>query len=403
MTARRVTRVAVVLASLTMAATAGAARASAQTADHLFDDRTLHDLRLYIHERDLDALRVHFDASMFFPVDVVWGGVRVTTAGVRSRGLASRNAAKPALLLDFDRYRSGQTFLGLTELALDNLVTDPSSLREAAAMALFRGLAQPAPREAFTRLYINDAYQGVYAIVESIDAAFLARSGYDPASYLFEKVYVGRFYGEERGSLKAYAQLFEARAREVESDSVLYGPIRELFEEVNHGSGGSWRGRVGRYLDLDQFVTHVAIEMFLAEEDGVLGFAGMANFYMHRSGAGPHRLIPWDKDRTFDSIAFPIFTRASENALFKRAMTHEDLRARYLDVLEQCARAAADGGWLETEIRRLAGIVSPAIREDPLKPYSNEQHDAAVAFLIEFARQRSRSVLEQVAAARAAR
>ena len=402
MTARRVTRVAVLLASLTVAATAGAARASAQTADHLFDDRTLHDLRLYIHERDLDALRVHFDASMFFPVDVVWGGVRVTTAGVRSRGLASRNAAKPALLLDFDRYRSGQTFLGLTELALDNLVTDPSSVREAAAMALFRRLAQPAPREAFTRLYINDVYQGVYAIVEAIDAAFLGRSGYDPAGYLFEKVYVGRFYGEER-SLKAYAQLFEARTRELESDSVLYGPIQELFEEVNHGSGPGWRDGVGRYLDLDQFVTHVAIEMFLAEEDGVLGFAGMANFYMHRSGGGPHRLIPWDKDQAFDSIAFPIFTRASENALFRGAMTHPDLRARYLDVLEQCARAAADGGWLETEIRRLAGIVSPAIREDPVKPYSNEQHDTAVAFLIEFARQRSRSVLEQVAAARAGR
>ena len=401
MALRRVRRVVLILACLTVAGAAGAAPASAQTADQLFDDRTLHDLRVYIHARDLEALRAHYDASMFFPVDVVWGGVRVTTAGVRSRGLASRNATKPALLLKFDRYVRGQTFLGLTELALDNLVTDASSLRESVAMSFFRRLAHPAPREAFSRLYINDVYQGVYALIESINPQFLVRSGYDPEGYLFEKVYAGPFRGEDR-SIAAYAQLFEARTRQLESDSVLYGPIRDLFEEVNRGSGRAWRDSVARYVDLDQFVTHVAVETFLADEDGVLGFAGMANFYLYRAGAGAHRLIPWDKDRTFEAIDFPIFKRASENALFKRAITFEDLRTQYLNVLEQCARAA-DGGWLEGEIRRLASLVSPAIREDPVKPYSNDQHDAAVAFVIEFARQRPRSILEQVAAARAGR
>jgi len=174
-------------------------------------------------------------------------------------------------------------------------------------------------------------------------------------------------------------------------------------DDVNRGSGRAWRDSVARNLDLDQFVTYVAIETFLAEEDGVLGFAGMANFYLHRSGAGPHRFIPWDKDRTFEGIDFGIFNRAAENLLFRRAIAFEDLRARYLNVLEQCARAAAEGAWLEGEIRRLAAVVSPAIREDPVKPYSNEQHDATVAFLIEFARQRPRSVLEQVTAARAGR
>jgi len=180
-----VRRVVLILACLTVAGAAGAAPASAQTADQLFEDRTLHDLRVYINGRDLEALRTHYDASMFFPVDVVWGGVRVTTAGVRSRGLASRNATKPALLLKFDRYVRGQTFLGLTELALDNLVTDASSLRESVAMSFFRRLAHPAPREAFSRLYINDVYQGVYALIESINPQFLVRSGYDPEGYLF--------------------------------------------------------------------------------------------------------------------------------------------------------------------------------------------------------------------------
>lgn len=375
----------------------------AQTAEQLFDDRVVHDLRLYMHERDLEALRVHYDASMFFPVDVVWRDVRVTTAGVRSRGLASRNAAKPALLLDFNRYIGGQTFLGLSELALDNLVTDPSALREIVAMEFFRRMGQPASREAFARLYINDAFQGVYGVVESVDRQFLARSGYDPDGYLFEKVYAGPFRGEDRGSMRVYAQLFEARTRQLESDSVLYGPIRELFEEVNEASGNAWRQSVARYLDLEQFVTYVAVETFLAEDDGVLGFAGMANFYLHRSGGVPHRLIPWDKDSTFERADSPIFHRASENAVFKRAIVLDDLRTRYLDALDECARAAAEGGWLEAEISRLASLVSVAIREDRVKPYSDEQHDAAVAYLVEFARQRPGFVVQQVMTARAGR
>ena len=36
-----------------------------------------------------------------------------------------------------------------------------------------------------------------------------------------------------------------------------------------------------------------------------------------------------------------------------RALRFSDLRALYLDVLEQCARAAAQDRWLETEIYQM--------------------------------------------------
>ena len=398
----RPAHLAFVMAVLAIAGTPGAGRAFAQTAEDLFDDRTLHDVRLFIHPRDLEALRAHYDANMYYPVDVVWRGLRVTTAGVRVRGLASRTATKPALLLDFDRYVRDQSFLGLTELALDNLVTDPSAIRETVSMTLFKRVGLPAPRESFTRLYINDVYHGVYAVVEAVNPHFLVRAGLNADGYLFEKVYAGTFHGERR-SFAAYTDLFEARSREHESDSVLYGPIRELFEEVNEKVDNVWSDHVSHYLDLEQFMTYVAVETFLSEKDGVLGFAGMANFYLYRPAGGAHRLIPWDKDSSFDRIDSPILLRADENELFRRAITVDDLRARYLDVLEQCARTAALGGWLEDEIARLAAVVSGAVRDDPVKPYTNDQHDAAVASLIQFARQRPAFVLGAVGAARASR
>ena len=43
-------------------------------------------------------------------------------------------------------------------------------------MAFFERMGEPAPRQSFCRLYINNVYHGVYAIVESVDSDFLART-----------------------------------------------------------------------------------------------------------------------------------------------------------------------------------------------------------------------------------
>ena len=109
------------------------------------------------------------------------------------------------------------------------------------------------------------------------------------------------FHGEDLGDdLTAYRTVFEPRNHETEAESVLYAPIRTLFGKVNRPVDSLWRERTDRYIDLRQFVTHVAIETFLSESDGVLGYAGMTNFYVYRaSGTDRHRLIVWDKDQTF--------------------------------------------------------------------------------------------------------
>jgi spore coat protein CotH len=379
----------------------GTATAS-PTLDDLFADNVVPDVRLSINERDLRELRDRYLENAYFPADFEWRGERVRNVGVRSRGLASRSATKLGLRIDFNRYSTGQRFLGLASLVLDNLVTDPALIRERVSMQLFSRLGQPAPREAFARVFINDAYEGIFAIVEPVDGDFLARVAGEKSGYLFERRFLQSYYGEDLGEdPAAYRTVFEPRTHELDADTVLYSPIRELFREVNQPVDTVWRERVGRYVDLRQFVTHVAIETFLSESDGILGFAGMANFYLYRGPVGDqHRLIVWDKDRTFAAIDSPILLRADENRLFSRALAFSDLRSLYLDVLEQCARLAATDGWLEGEIARLAALVDSAAREDRRKPHDDEARLRDVEFLRQFARQRPQFVLQDVAQAR---
>lgn len=383
---------------------AGAEVAAAQSADDLFDRETLHELRLFIHSSDLQHLRERYGEDTYYPADLYWQHVRVRNVGVRSRGMGSRSAVKPGLKIDFNRYSTRQEFLGLESLVLDNLLQDPALVREYVAMAFFRRLGEPSPRESFARLYINDMYQGLYAIVEPVNADFLSRTLGESTGYLFERTFVMPYYGEDLGpDATAYATVFAPRNHEREPPAMLYSSIRDLFYEVNQPPDTVWRGRVERYLDLEQLVTHVAIETFLSELDGVLGFAGMTNFYLYRrAGTERHRLLVWDKDRTFTQGDSPILLRAEENVLFTRALAFDDLRALYLSVLERCARSAVEGNWLEAEITHASALIQAAAYDDIVKPFSNDEYDLAVAFLKQFARQRPAFVLQEVARARGA-
>lgn len=149
---------------------------------------------------------------------------RVRNIGIRSRGGASRNPFKLGLRIDFNRFTKGQEFLGVKSIVLDNLWQDGSFIHERLTMALFERLGEPAPRESFCRLYINNEFQGLYAIVESVDNKFLARMLGESDGYLFayqyqvDEPYYGEYLGSDLGPYKAH---FDPQNHEKEADTIL--------------------------------------------------------------------------------------------------------------------------------------------------------------------------------------
>ena len=371
--------------------------ASAQTADDLFAPGVVHDLRIFMNSRDLQLLHDNFEANTWYQADVEWRGMRVRSVAVRSRGDGSRNPAKPGLLVDFDRFVGGQRFLGLQAFVLDNFWQDPALIRESVTMALFARMGQPAPREAYTRVFINDALVGVYAIVEAVDAAFLARAFGDEGGYVFEYQWLDEFHGEYLGqSLDRYKEKFSPETHVLDADSSLYAPLHDLFREINQPMSGTWRASVERHLDVQGFLTHLAVERFVSEIDGVLGSWAMNNFYVYRpSGSTRHQLIPWDRDNAFQTVDASIMLGTNENMLARRLLEHPDLRAFYLQELERVAGAAS--GWLDAEIAARADVIRAAAYADANKPRSNEEFEAGIAHLRAFAQQRAAFVLAEVA------
>jgi len=388
---------------VTLALAAIAAPAVAQTSDDLFDATTLQELRLAMSPRDLQTLRAEFTSNTYYPADLQWRGVKVRNIALRSRGSGSRSGTKLGIQLDFNRYVAAQQFLGMKSLVLDNLLQDPAMVREQVSMAFYNRMGLPAPRESFCRLYINDVYQGVYGVVEAVTSELLARASDDPTAYLYEYHYLGPFYGEYLGDdLQPYKTLFEPRSHQKEADTVLYGPIRDLFREVNGPDDSVWRERVEALLDLEEFMKYVAVETYLSEIDGVLSSVGMSNFYLYRpTGSTQHRLVPWDKDRTFSDYGSSVIAGADANVIFRRALAYPDLKTLYLDTLAACARSAATQFWMEREIVRDSQLIAAASVEDTFKPYSDDDVTSAVGYLRTFARRRPLLVLQEVARLRA--
>lgn len=379
-----------------------ASPAAAQTAADLFDQNSVQDIRLSVNSRDLATLRAHTDLNTWYTADLTWRNIRVRNVGIRSRGQGSRNPIKPGFRVDMARYTTGQTFVGLSTIVLDNIWQDDSLLRERLAFTMFERMGLPAPRESFCRLFINGEYQGLYAITEEIDGHFATRVTGQTDGTVFEYHWSadGIWRAEDLGTIAAYKPKLEPRSHELDADSTLYNPIVTLFKEVNAPDDAVWRERVEQSLDLNQFMTHVAIEEFIAENDGVLGYAGMNNFYLYRDqGTNRHRLFVWDKDNAFLAIESGV-KRTDDNVIFRRAMAYPDLRDVYFSALEQCARLAATDDFLTLEIDRLVAVIYDAARSDPKKQFDNDRWDLAVAFLRDFAARRPKIVLDDVARAR---
>lgn len=389
---------AIVWAALIWLALPAPLQAQPQTADDLFNGATLQTVEVTMHSHDWESLHTNFTSNDYYPADVSWNGLRVRNVGIRSRGLGSRSGLKPGLEVNFAHYSSRGEFLGLRALVLDNLTTDPSMIRERVAMAFLRRVGVPAPREAHAQLYVNGQFAGLYALVEPIDATFVQRAIGDSSGTLYEYHWLQPFYATYPGdNLDVYRPMLEARTQQLKSTFDLYDPIRELFRAINQAPDDSFRESVGTYLDFDSTIRLIAAETFMAEWDGVLGYAGMNNFYLYRDGVtGRTRMFPWDADHSLYAATYPLLAGANENVLMRRILQDAGLRAFYVGLVSEAMQAAANDDWLAREIAFESQQIRDAVLADPLKPYSNEEFDAAIAELVLFGQTRVSFVASQL-------
>jgi spore coat protein H len=386
-------------------------RLHAQTSADLFSRQSLQRVDIDMHTADWNKLKLEFQSNAYYPADLTWNGIKAYNAGVRSRGVASRNQNKPALKIDFNHYASGQTYLGLKSLVLDNLVQDPSGVHETASMWFLARLGVPAPRESHAAVYVNGSYAGLYALVEPIDKNLIARvfgndtDGEQNDGYLYEFNKPGEWWLSYLGpDLEPYKRYFAAKTHETDPDETLYRPIETLVRLINEKPASELTEAVGPHLDLRGLTRFLAVQNFLSEIDGFAGKWGMNNFYLYRlQHHSQHRIIAWDDDLSFLDPAYDLMSYQEPNVLVNKLMQVPEYRALYFETLNEALKSASEGaapgapGALEVEIRHEIDVIDGAMLADTLRPYSETEYLDAREYVKQFAVRRVRYVECEVA------
>ena len=371
------------------------AAAEAQTTDDLFNSQGLQRVDLELHSADWSKLRENFQTNTYYPADFVWNGQKVFNVGIRSRGRGSRNANKPGLKVDFDRYATGQKFIGLKSLVLDNLTQDPSGIHETVSMAFYARLGIPAPREAHVKLYVRGEYIGLYALVESVDKEFLKRVfgviGEDTQNdgWLYEFVWQEDWRFTDFGTdLAPYKFRFDATTHESKPDEDKYRQVQELVTLANQTPSERFTEVLGSRFDIPGFIRFVAAQAYLGDTDGFLGAFGINNFYLYRlENQTKHVMIAWDTDNTFWGSTFPVLPDDT-NVLMQKLMRIPEYNALWYSELARANQMAEADGWLDTEIIRQVQLIESAMKEDSSKPYSNNSFEGEAGAMLSFARER---------------
>jgi uncharacterized protein (TIGR03437 family) len=396
------------------------ALAQTPTATDLFDGSVLHEVRITMLDADWQALKAAYQNDTAFNVATFqWTGAGGLTASagnfqMHNRGHGSRSPIKPGLHLTFDAIVKGQTFLGLSSLELKPNTQDPSMLHERLSMLLFARMGIPCSREVHSTFYVNGEYIGVYLLVEYPDTAFLTRIFNEDTGYEYNYVpgdwagipgggYHFEFLGTDL-TLYASATIATPFDPETHSNAPDTVTLEGMIRTINQEPDATFLSAMAPYLDLKLFLSHVAVETYLADYDCILGDSfGMNNFHFYRFvNQQLSQFIPWDKDNAFSNTARPVLQNADQNVLMRRLMAIPEYKTYYFEAVVKTAMNAMAGGWLAQEATREYNQIQQAAYADPNKLYlaagyllrsSNDIFDAAAAFVVAFPPPRTQFVM----------
>jgi len=275
----------------------------------LYDPDHITEIKIFFAEDNWAEILEKYKEDPEEPrltADMEVDGRRYRAVGVRYKGNSSFNAVhrkghqKLPFNIKIDDLIDDQVLPGgYDKLKLSNGFRDPSFLREIIAYEI-AGQYMPASRANFARVYVNDAYLGVYTSVESVDKQFLERR-----------------FGEGDGVLVKCDPIWnyehpascpegdKASLQYLGADSACYAGLYELKSDTGWGELIEFTRILNEspedlesYLDVDQALWLLAFSNVIVNLDSYLG-AFCHNYYLYQDKEGVFHPIIWDLNLAF--------------------------------------------------------------------------------------------------------
>jgi spore coat protein CotH len=393
-------------------------------ADAFFNDSYVHEIRLYFDDPNwYNTLYNGHDkdpSDPYFPARFISQGITLNQIGVRFKGLSSfggsnfpnggNQGIKKPFRLDFNEYDEGSggketTFFGLKKLDLNNGFADATMLHE----KLFNDFASKyveAPRSAYTRVYVNDNYYGLYLAMEHIDNTYVeSRFGGDENGNLFKVEYGGTL--EYRGADWArYNGSYELKSNEELNN---WTDLIQLTDILSNTPRSDLQARLEPVLDVKSAIDSLALLSLFSSLDSYIGNA--RNYYLYdRDDTGQFTLLLWDANLAFGSFRmllkpseststldpFPPVTMRTNGGgsggnltLTKNVLAVEAYNRTYLRDMAQMMRDGFNGVAVGARVQELATIIRSVVYEEPNYSVDEKTFEAALSEISSFVQARS--------------
>ncbi len=185
------------------------------------------------------------------------GGVTYTNVAVHLKGAAGSFRPyddTPAFTLNFSKHVKGQRFHGYSKISLNNSVQDLTLMHEMLSRELFRAAGVPVPRAHHGTVVVNGRDLGVYVVVEGWRKPFLKQHFPDVSGNLYD----GGFVQDIDGNLSVVSG----------EDQDSHPGLKRLSDAVRIPDRTLRWARLPQVLDVDRFLTHLALDAMLCNWDG---------------------------------------------------------------------------------------------------------------------------------------
>jgi hypothetical protein len=323
--------------------------------------------QLYGEPRAFVRVKVQVD-------DVIYPEVGLHLKG--RRGSFRSLDSKPGFTLKFNKFRKGQRFHGLEKIHLNNEVQDPSYMTEILCSEMFREAGVPAARATNARVEMNGRKLGFYVLVEGVTQDFL-----------------GLYFKNTEGNLYDFPYMHDITSSEAkESKDRDASDLRALAAAAREPDLDKRWQRLERVLDLDRFITYLALEVMIWDWDC---YAICRNNYRvyHDPTSDKIVFMPHGMDQIFDNPKGSILP-VMKGLTARAVLEVPEGRHRYFECMKILADHQFTSELMTKKVTELRNRIRPVLLG--LNPRAAKKHDVAVARLEQHIQQRIESVQKQL-------
>ena len=335
------------------------------------EDGFVSNIDLRISPSDFSYMYNNAEKEEWVDAEVTINGKSLGKIGIKTRGNSSLDTAiyygvcNFPFKLSFDRYRSGNTYAGVSSINLNPSQMLIDTAYEYIAAKVMEKSGVPTPRVGLALVTVNGVDIGMYSINESVGSSFIEKN-YGSSDGSLYKSY--NFDSPDRTDEIITLPFFqELKYIKGENKQTSAECLRSLTDSLSMGDFA----QAQKLFDFDSFLDYASAAFCLSLRDSLVGSCN--NFFLYDNG-NHFSVIPWDFD-LIDEEMLNINKLFGDSApqFISLVLSNPDYLKKFKNGVMSLSDKLYEDNFFETTAKTTSNAVTKYMERCPFLFFEDEQ------------------------------